>query len=116
MAAPLYLLDTGILVLLIRGGPLGQYIDTRYQLRHQPIKPLISAVSKGEIRSIARRAKTPWSAAKRQTLADLLNEVVSVEIDQPAIMAAYEDIEYFSVKQPGGGLTMGKNDLWIAAT
>lgn len=39
MAAPLYLLDTNILVAFIRAGALGQYIEATYQLRHQPTKP-----------------------------------------------------------------------------
>lgn len=115
MAAPLYLLDTNILVAYIRAGPLGQYIDATYSLRHQPNKPLISAVTKGEIRSLARQFG--WGPAKRQALADLLqNELVSIEIDQPAIMDAYEEIDHYSLTHPVGAYNMGKNDLWIAAT
>ena len=115
MAAPLYLLDTNILVALIRNGPLGQYIDATYPLRHQANKALISAVTKGEIRSLARQFK--WGQAKRQTLALLVqNDLVSVEIDQPAIMDAYEEIDWFSLSHPVGAYNMGKNDLWIAAT
>jgi tRNA(fMet)-specific endonuclease VapC len=115
MATKPYLLDTNILVALIRGGPLGQFIDATYQLRHQPNKPLISAVTKGEIRSLARRLQ--WGTAKRQSLIQLLqNEVVSLEIDHPAIMDAYEEIDCFSLSHPLGAYNMGKNDLWIAAT
>jgi hypothetical protein len=55
MAAALYLLDTNILLALIRNGPLGQYIDATYALRNQASKPLIIAVTKGEIRSLARQ-------------------------------------------------------------
>lgn len=115
MATRPYLLDTNILVALIRGGALGRFIDATYQLRHQPNKPLISAVTKGEVRSLARQFK--WGAAKRQTLIQLLqNEVVSLDIDHPAIMDAYEEIDWFSLSHSVGAYQMGKNDLWIAAT
>ena len=104
MPVPLYVLDTGILLALLRGKQLGQYIDTTFQLRHQPNKPLICAVTKGEIGSLARQFG--WQAAKRQALALLLqNDVVSVDIDLPAILDAYEEIDWVSLKQPGGTKT-----------
>src|SRR5262249_11886634 len=78
MATTLYLLDTNILVALIRGQILGQYIDRTYQLRGQSYK-------------------------------------VSVDIDQPAVLDAYVEFEWFSLRHPGGARNMGKNDLWIAA-
>jgi predicted nucleic acid-binding protein len=94
MASPLYLLDTNILLALIRNGPLGQYLDATYPLRHQPNKSLISAVTKGEIRSLAQQFK--WGQAKRHTLAQLLqNDLVSVEIDQPAIMERLIENAFF---------------------
>ncbi len=115
MAVPLYLLDTNILVALIRGGPLGQYLDTTYHLRGQLYKPLICAVTKGEILSLAKQIG--WGTAKQQALANLLvNDVVTVDINQTAVFDAYVEIEYYSIHHPGGGHTMGKNDLWIAAT
>jgi predicted nucleic acid-binding protein len=70
MASPLYLLDTNILVALIRAGPLGQFIDATYKLHGQPYKPLICVVTKGEVRSLARQFG--WGATKRQALADLV--------------------------------------------
>lgn len=115
MSPMLYLLDTGILVALIRGKLLGQFIDSTYQLRTQPYKPLICAVTKGEIRSLARQFG--WGTAKRQELLQLLqNGLVSVDLDQPAIMDAYEEIDWVSLNKPDGAHVMGKNDLWIAAT
>jgi predicted nucleic acid-binding protein len=114
MASPLYLLDTNILVALIRAGPLGQFIDATYQLRGQPHKPLICAVTKGEVRSLARLFG--WGSGKRQALLDLVqNELVSVDIDQPAILDAYEELDWVSLNWPGGARILGKNDLWIAA-
>ncbi len=114
MAVPLFLLDTNILVALIRGGQLGQYIDTTYQLRGQPYKPLICVVTKGEVLSLARQFG--WQAAKLQALAQLLqNDVVVVDIDQTAVIDAYVEIEWVSHNHPVGAYNMGKNDLWIAA-
>jgi len=114
MANPLYLLDSNILVAFIRGQLRGQYIDRTYQLRGQPYKPLICAVTKGEILSLARQFG--WGSAKHRALAQLLqNDVVSVDIDQPAVLDAYVEIEWFSLRYSGGARNMGKNDLWIAA-
>jgi predicted nucleic acid-binding protein len=38
---------------------------------------------------------------------------ISVPIDAPGLMNAYTEIDDFSDRQ---GRTMGKNDVWIAAT
>jgi tRNA(fMet)-specific endonuclease VapC len=46
----------------------------------------------------------------------LQNDVVSLDIDEPAIMDAYEEIDCYSLSHPVGAFHMGKNDLWIAAS
>jgi|GEM_PF-4796840 len=40
---PLHLLDTNVLLALIRAGPLGEHIDKTYQPRQAKFKPLISS-------------------------------------------------------------------------
>src|SRR4051812_27977883 len=108
MATTPYLLDTNILLALIRNNVLGQYIDATYRLRGRLDKPLISAVTKGETRALARQFG--WGAARTRTLTDLLtNEVLSVEIDRPDIIDAYVEVDWHSYSYPGGSVNMGKN-------
>jgi predicted nucleic acid-binding protein len=49
----LYLLDTNILVHLIRGDATGQEIRTRYGLLMQEERPILSIATSAEIHSLA---------------------------------------------------------------
>ena len=66
MPPPVYLLDTNILLHLIRGKSTGVYIDATFQLRQQLYTPLICVVTHGEIWSLAR--ENGWGQAKRLAL------------------------------------------------
>ena len=113
-AALPYLLDTNILLALIRGKDLGTFIDTTYQLSAQSQRPLVCVVSVGEIWTLA--ARNCWGALKRAALATMLQNVVLVEIfNTPQLIQAYVDIEIASNGVAGGAVVMGKNDVWIAA-
>ena len=107
-----FLLDTGILLAYIRAGALGQYVEERYQLRAQPYKPLISIVSVGEIRALARQFG--WGNHKKASMRRLLRELVQVDISNEAILDAYAELADFTRRPPGQ--TVPQNDLWIAAT
>lgn len=51
----LYLLDTNVLVHYLRGDSTGDFIRQKYNLLlHEP-KPLLSVVTDGELRSLARQ-------------------------------------------------------------
>lgn len=50
---PLYLLDTNILVHLVRGDAVGQHIRSKYSPALLEPRPLISIVTEGELRSLA---------------------------------------------------------------
>lgn len=63
----LYLLDTSILLALLRGGVLGRHIGERYRLRSASQRPFISIVSHGEIRVLARR--NGWGGSQARILA-----------------------------------------------
>jgi predicted nucleic acid-binding protein len=108
--APLYLLDTNILLAYVRGGPLGEYIEDTYQLRASSFKPLICVVSAGEMLSLAKRFG--WGNKKVTSLKSLLDELVWLDINNSRILSAYADIDDFS-RSRGRGI--GKNDVWIAA-
>ena len=113
MSERLYLLDTNILLALIRGGDLGHRIEKRFRLRSAKQKPLISVVSCGEIRVLADR--NGWGEAKRSALDIALASVVVVDLNHPDILDAYVRFEAISQQNPSGARNMGKNDLWIAA-
>jgi tRNA(fMet)-specific endonuclease VapC len=51
----LLLLDTNIVIHLIRDNEIGQQVDAAFQICHRPDRPLISIVTIGECLSLARR-------------------------------------------------------------
>ncbi len=107
----LILLDTCILVHLVRGQAPGQWIDTTYQLRNRPLKPLISIVTVGEMYSLVGRLA--WGDAKLKLLETLLlKELVIVDLNFQ-ICRRYAEIDRFL---NDSGQKKEKNDLWIAAT
>lgn len=113
MSERLYLLDTNILLALVRGEELGSHIDQSFGLRRARQLHLICIVSHGEIWVLARRNN--WGPRKRQTLQIILDNLVTVHLDHPAVIEAYVHLDLFSQNHPQGARNMGKNDLWIAA-
>lgn len=106
----LYLLDTNILVHLIRRDGIGEYIKETYTPFLIAPKPLISAVTGGELRSLAYQWK--WGEPKKEQMNFALDYFGQVPVGKPEIQEAYAVIDSYceSIGQP-----MGKNDLWIAA-
>ena len=115
-----YLLDTNILLIYLRSKKTKDYITQTYQPFELPNIPLISVVSKGEIKSIGLRNR--WGETRLQALEAFLGALVVVNINAEDVIAAYAEIDAFSQGKLLGkplGMTsrnMGKNDLWIAAT
>jgi tRNA(fMet)-specific endonuclease VapC len=107
---PRYLLDTSIVVNLARRNPLSLWIEATYALSVVPV-PLISMVTVGELRSLARLLD--WGHHRLQYLQDIVDKLAVVPLDYPGLLDAYADIDVHSQRQ---GRKMGKNDLWIAAT
>ena len=109
--ATIYLLDTNILVHLVRGDKTGQ----RIKLSHAPAlaipRPLVSIVTEGELRSLALQFR--WGKTKVDQALFYLSYFQRVSIDQEAIFSAYAALDAYSVSI---GRNPGKNDLWIAAT
>jgi tRNA(fMet)-specific endonuclease VapC len=106
-----YLLDTNIVLALMRSNPLGRFIDGTYGLRANLNRSLISVVSAGEMFSLARQFG--WSVPKVESLKRLLGELVVLDINAPEILDAYGELDNESRRI---GRTMGANDVWIAAT
>ncbi len=107
----MYLLDTNVLLALVRGGRLGEYVKNEYRLLSQSFKPLISVISIGEILKLTKRFG--WGDPKIATLQNLLDNLVKLGINRPQILEAYAEIAYVCEKL---GNTKPQNDYWIAAT
>jgi len=107
----LYFLDTNILVHLVRDSATGQYIKNKYSLLVVDPRPLISGVTEGELRSLAYQWK--WGVQKREQMRFFLSFFWRVPIEKPEVYEAYATIDAYSEAQ---GISMGKNDVWIAAS
>ena len=107
----LILLDTNILIHLVRGNATGQAIDARYGLLDRPERPLISIVTVGEVMKFAEWRN--WGERKRATLRGLLEELVIVDISDETILDRYAKIGAYL---ESNGQPIQQNDVWIAAT
>jgi predicted nucleic acid-binding protein len=84
--------------------------------------PIISVVTYGEILSFGMQKN--WGDKKLQDISTLLSKLIIVDVNSgdPDMLKAYAEIDAFSKgRLPGhplgtSAITMGKNDLWIAAT
>ena len=110
----LILLDTNILVHLIRGRAIGRKIVADHDLQDRTEKPLISIITVGEIYALTR--KLAWGPAKRQSLAELLANLVIVHPQQGEIVERYAEIDFYCEKELKPAEPMGQNDMWIAAS
>lgn len=110
----IYLIDTNVLLALVRGADLGKYIAQTYELSEVLRRPLISIVSHGELMAIAKR--NGWGDKKRQSLAAILESMVTMDLSDPAILDGYVAVDQANRKVPGGARILSNNDMWIAAT
>jgi tRNA(fMet)-specific endonuclease VapC len=115
-----FVLDTGMIVGYVRGASFTQFVDKKYQPLEPPNVSVISTVSKGEILSLA--IQFGWGAQKKQTLQEILAKLPAVDIRRTQIIERYAEIDSYSQGKnpnkplPGSPRSMGKNDVWIAAT
>jgi tRNA(fMet)-specific endonuclease VapC len=107
----LLLLDTNILIHLLRDNETGRRVDATFQIRHRGDRPLVSIVTVGECLSFVRQFG--WGTQKVEALEALLRELVIVPIDSRPVLDRFA--EFHSLTR-SIGRTLGDNDLWIAAT
>jgi tRNA(fMet)-specific endonuclease VapC len=107
----LLLLDTSVVLHVVRGDAVAKRMDQAYNLRGRAERPLISVVTVGEGRSFA--IQRGWGSAKVETLDRLLHEFVVVDINNAAVLDKYAQID---AQMKKNGRALGKNDVWIAAT
>lgn len=106
-----YLLDTNILVHLIRWRPVGQAIDANFSLRGALNRSAISVVTVGEMHSLVR--KWSWGQRKIEQLEKILDELVWIDINRMEVLRTYGELDDICNR---AGRPMGKNDVWLAAT
>ena len=111
LAAKQLVLDTNILVHLLRGDQTGQAIEREYKVGQRTPRAVISVVTKGELKALAY--KFGWGRDKHERLDAMLAALPAADISHGSVHEAYANLDFTSEKL---GVKMGKNDLWIAAT
>jgi tRNA(fMet)-specific endonuclease VapC len=109
-----YVLDTGVLLNLVRGKELGTRIDREFGLTRSMRLHTVSIVTHGELKVLAERNE--WGPEKRSALALALDNLVTVNIESDALIEAYVQVDRACRGIVGGSRTLGQNDMWIAAT
>ncbi len=117
-----YLLDTGILVHYARQSKLYQQIEAAENLSASDCMPIISVATQAEILSFGVQHK--WGTKKIQAIQSLFTKLIVIDINSADtdLLNAYAEIDAYSKGNlPGmplgnSAITMGKNDLWMAAT
>jgi tRNA(fMet)-specific endonuclease VapC len=106
-----FLLDTNILIQLVRDNWIGRSIDSRFQLRSCPESPLVCIVTVGEAFALAR--KLGWGSSRTSILEDLIAQFAILDINSEEVLSAYAEIDCFLERS---GKSVEQNDIWIAAT
>jgi tRNA(fMet)-specific endonuclease VapC len=108
------LLDTNILLQLVRNKELGQRLTVQFNLADAVYRPLISIVTVGEIWALADQFA--FGAQKRQFLNKVLAAMIILDINDESVIESYVLVDRACRKAPGGARVLSKNDLWIGAT
>lgn len=107
----LYLLDTNILLHLVRQDALARWVEATYAFIGRGVSPLTTIISEGEMRSLALQFR--WGPARVARLDTLLARALSVPLDFTGVIDAYARIDAHCRRL---GTPLGENDTWIAAT
>lgn len=111
MSAPAYLLDTGIVLLATRACNASKVIDAQFGLNASSFRPAISEVTVGELLAFATASH--WGEKRKAALMDRLKTSLIIPISHPGVHQRWAAMQ--STLQ-GVGITVGQNDIWIAAT
>jgi predicted nucleic acid-binding protein len=115
-----YVLDTNIILIYLKDQETRNFIEENFGPFNDGNNPIISVVTIGEIRSLAKRNK--WGGKRIQVVEEFMNELIVVDVRFNDLIDAYAEIDAFSQRKlqdrplKTSARTMGKNDLWIAAT
>lgn len=114
MPEPVYLLDTNVILHLVRGNELGKHLAGTFGLLDAINRPLVSIVTHGELLVIADA--NGWGEKKRKALAIALDNLVTIDLNHEQVLVSYVAIDRACRKNPGGARLISNNDTWIAAT
>jgi len=115
-----YILDTNLVLIYLRDNQQARNLEKDLSLLTEQHNLIVSVVSVGELKSIAKRNK--WGVRKTNNLEDTLTDFLIADINVTEIIEKYAEIDAFSQGKLVGkkvdfsARNMGKNDLWIAAT
>jgi len=117
-----FLFDTNILVYYIRKPEVLSDFEYDYQPFSNQNVALISIVTEAEMKSLA--IQFGWGEKKMRQLEKLLGYFLKVPVQTERQIKVYAEMDAYSKhkdperKYPDGysSITVGKNDLWIAAT
>lgn len=115
-----YLLDTNIIVTYVRDTDVTRRLEDQLNLLTGDHNLIVSVVSIGEIRSIAKQNN--WGDKKLTKLENIVSDFLITDINVETIIERYAEIDAYSQGKLKGekvdfsSRNMGKNDLWIAAT
>lgn len=107
----MYMLDKNILIHYVRNNALSQRIENTFNIMTSENVALISIVTVGEIRALAEELSC--GMGKRRAMTDLLDYYTVIPIPFASIVDNYVEASEYCRRR---GRTLGKNDLWIAAT
>jgi tRNA(fMet)-specific endonuclease VapC len=85
-------------------------IKVRYAPYTKDPKPLICAVTDGEMRSLSLQFS--WGSRRMNEMNFAIDYFGRIPIESKDMMEAYAAIDFFAKLQ---GIRMGKNDVWIAS-
>ena len=112
--------DTNIALHYLRKSSVMQTVESLFAPFAPGQEPFLSAVSIGELRSIA--IQNNWGEPRKQQLEAFFKKFIITDINNNPVLDRYADIDAFSQNKLVGkplqlsARNMGKNDLWIAAT
>jgi predicted nucleic acid-binding protein len=106
----LYLLDTNILVHLVREDAVSRRILQQYDLHNHQPRPLLCEITQGELRSLA--LQFDWGVHRVDKALHLLTYFTTTPIGDRTIYESYARIDQYCVSR---GRVLDANDVWIAA-
>ncbi len=115
-----YFLDTNIVLVYIRKSDLYKQLDKQLNLIAGDNNLIVSIVTIGELKSIAKRNN--WGEKKLDKLTEILKQFLIADINVESVVERYAEIDAYSQGKLKDEVinfsarNMGKNDLWIAAT